>query len=230
MRKLVFIIILIVFSTIFYYSTRQDENFLIEKGVITVKKIINATFTIKDAVDKDALKIPNSEIISESSSNLEFLGSLTSEQLKYWVQDQAKSMNSVQNKTDEVQLRLKAQARTLTPDQLILLKDAATNFSLPINDRILSAYMISLNPTSESSEKLFEVAKTEVPDLGPIRPHTEAEIRHTQELAIRYMQIDELFQRAKIDANARDKLKLLSFEASSEQVRSYAKKRLQELK
>ena len=139
-------------------------------------------------------------------------------------------MNSTNKDTEIEQIKLQAQAQTLLPQQLAVLKDLAIDSRLPINERIFSAYLIVLNQAEQSQESLFNVAKTEVPDFGPIHPHSESELRHTQELAIRYMQVDELFQRAKTDANALDKLKLLTKEAQSAQVRSYAEKKIKELK
>lgn len=160
----------------------------------------------------------------------ESLHELKTEELKKWVAEEARAMNTTNKDTESLQIKLQAQAQTLVPQQLAVLKDLAIDSKLPINDRIFSAYLIVLNHSGQSQESLFNVAKAEVPDLGPILPHSEAELKHTQELAIRYMQVDELFERAKTDANALDKLKLLVQEAQSAQVRSYAEKKLKELK
>ncbi|MEQ1722831.1 MAG: hypothetical protein ABL930_06615 [Pseudobdellovibrio sp.] len=164
---------------------------------------------------------------TNSKANLQ---NFNAEQLQNWVKIEARRMDSTKNNTQEKQIELRAQAQTLAASQIKKLKELAVNMDLPINDRILSAYLISLNTSGTSQEALFDVAKTEVPDFGPILPHSEAELRHTQETAIRYMQIDELFQRAKTDANALDNLKLLSQEAESAQVRSYADKKYKEAK
>ncbi len=153
-----------------------------------------------------------------------------SEQLQNWVKNEARKLDSTNNNTGEKQIELRAQAQILSAPQIKQLLELAVNSKLAINDRILSAYLISLNTSEQSQEALLDVAKTEIPDFGPTLPHSEAELRHTQETAIRYMQIDELFKRAKTDARALDKLKLLSQEAESAQIRSYADKKHKEAK
>lgn len=168
--------------------------------------------------------------VSVDQNSKESLHEMKSEELKKWVAIEARAMNSTNKETEIEQIKLQAQAQTLLPQQLAVLKDLAIDSRLPINDRIFSAYLIVLNQAEQSQVFLFNVAKAEVPDSGPMHPHSESEIKHTQELAIRYMQVDELFERAKTDTNALDKLKLLAQEAQSAQVRSYAEKKLKELK
>lgn len=237
MRKLIFIILLVGFSAIYYYSTDsavlQDKNSVFKNSPKN-SIVQQAIFDIKNMV-KNSTVFQDETSIETSTANQDqnlpiSLQNLATEELKKWVLSESNSMNSAYNNTEEKQIKLKAQAQTLGSEQIETLKELATNSSLPINERILSAYLISLNSAAASLQSLYDVAKSEVPDVGPIVPHSEAELRHTQELAIRYMQIDELFVRAKTDANAKDKLKLLLQLASSEQVRSYAQKKLVELK
>ena len=235
MRKLIFIILIVSFSVYYYYSNSKN------KDSYEYKLISNLIEMVKKATPLSQNKsAAQSNVQSDSQSassdspihkNLnESLHEFTLQELIKWVATEANSLNSTTNNTDEKQIKLKAQALTLNSDQLAALNTMATNTDLPINDRILSAYLISLNTSDASQEQLFNVAKKLIPDLGPIIPHSEAELKHSQELAIRYMQVDELFQRAKTDANALHKLKLLSQEAESAQVRSYADKKLKELK
>lgn len=236
MRKLIFIILLVGFSAIYYYSTLQDENSIVQKTISDVKNMVkNSTVFKKDTDTNKHGSMATTSIAATSSeasgdSAMVSLQSLTTEELKKWISSESNSMNSAYNNTEEKQIKLKAQAQTIAPEQFETLKEMAIYSGLPINERILSAYLISLSSAAPSLQNLYDVAKSEVPDVGPIVPHSEAELKHTQELAIRYMQIDELFERAKIDANAKDKLKLLVQTASSEQVRNYAQKKLQELK
>jgi|GEM_PF-4194026 len=233
MRKFIFIVILFSLFAV-YYSTQNTEhtnnqnyiknsakNNIIQQAIFDVKKMVkNSTdFLIKPSIAE-----------GESEDVIRALQNLTSdEEFKTWITTESRAMNLASNNTDIKQIQLKAQAQKLETKQIKILKEIAINSSLPINERILSAYLISLNPAEFSQQSLYDIAQTEVPDTGPILPHTESEIKRTQELAIRYMQIDELFQRAKTDSNALDKLKLLVDSASSEQVRSYAQKKLKEL-
>lgn len=237
MRKLVFIILIVIFSAIYYYSNTLNDGSVVHNTVSKLGLLIkNSTPLTADKLNKPSEEpFSEPEGLSQNSANQVTtkntnLQELAPDELKKWIEVESRAMNSTKNESDEQQIRLRAQAQALLPQQLAILKDLAVNSGEAINERILSAYMISLNPSAQSQEALFNVAGTAVPDLGPILPHSEAELKHTQELALRYMQVDELFQRAKTDANARDKLKLLVLEAHSAQVRSYAEKRLKELK
>ncbi|MEK6628498.1 MAG: hypothetical protein AABY53_07720 [Bdellovibrionota bacterium] len=231
MRKLIFIILLVGFSAIYYYSTLQDESSIVQKTIADVKNMVkNSTVFKKDTDSKKHDSVDRTSDKGLDDSSAVSLQSMDTEELKKWISSESNSMNSVYNKTEEIQIKLKAQAQTLSPEQFETLKSLALYSGLPINERILSAYLITLSSAAPSLNSLYDIAKSEVPDVGPIVPHSEAELRHTQELAIRYMLIDELFERAKTDANAQDKLKLLVQTASSEQVRNYAQKKLQELK
>ncbi|MBY0554835.1 hypothetical protein K2P97_09920 [bacterium] len=233
MRRVIFIILLVSFTAIYYFSTSHDENSVINQTVDSVRKVINNSTNLSPAPQSDQTGSQNASSDS-TSADVEFqadnLQTYNAQQLQTWVQKEASSMNSTNNNTDEKLIQLKAQAQTLTAPQIKSLKERAVNSSLPINERIFSAYLISLNPTEQSLESLFEVAKTEIPNNGALLPHSEAELKNSQETAIRYMQIDELFQRAKTDPNAYDKIKLLAQEAQSAQVRSYADRKLKELK
>lgn len=233
MRRVIFIILLVSFTAIYYFSTSHDENSVMNQTIASVKNVINNSTNMVSAAKSDQTGLQNASTDS-SAAAVEFqadnLQTYNTEQLQTWVQREASSMNSTKNNTEEKLIQLKAQALTLTAPQIKTLQEKAVNFSLPINERIFSAYLISLNPSEQSLESLFDVAKTEIPNNGALLPHSEAELKNAQETAIRYMQIDELFQRAKTDSNALDKLKLLAVEAQSAQVRSYAERKLKELK
>lgn len=226
MRKLILALLIVLFSAIYYFSNSGNSNVVknsVSDFTALIKKSTNTKQEITHAPENTDGGLPAIE--GELG-----LGGLAPEALKQWLNSESSALNSTQNNTEEQQLRFKAQALTLLPAQLQILRDFAVEPNGPINNRILSAYMITLNTSAESRDSLFDVAKSDLPDNGPILPHSEAEPKHTQELALRYMQIDELFERAKTDANARDKLKLLINEAQSAQVRSYAEKKLKLLK
>lgn len=168
-----------------------------------------------------------SDVVDTGSDNLAVLNPA---QLKNWVEADSKSMNSVNHNTDEVAVRLKAQARTLLPEQLPILSEMASDINFPANSRMLSAYVLTLTDQPQAIENMKDLASKALPDFGPVLPHSEAELRRAQELALRYMQVDEIAERAKTDANARDNLILLSKSAESEEVRAYALRKLKNLK
>jgi hypothetical protein len=233
MRKIILIILLVSFTALYYFYKPHDDNLSFNNTISSVKKMFKNSTNTTSLVAIDQLGNQNA---SSNTGNPDSINSkanfqnFNSEQLQNWVKNEARALDSTNNNTREKQIELRAQAQTLSAPQIIMLQELAVNSKLAINDRILSAYIISLNASELSQEALFEVAKAQVPDFGPTLPHSEAELRHTQETAIRYMQIDELFQRSKTDTKALDKLKLLSQEAESAQIRSYAEKKYQEAK
>ena len=168
-----------------------------------------------------------SDAVDMGSDDLSLLNPV---QLKTWVEKDSTSMNSADHNTEVVAVRLKAQARTLLPEQLPLLSQMATDFNFPANARVLSAYVLTLTELPQTIENMKDLASKALPDFGPILPHSEAELRRGQELALRYMQVDEIAERAKTDSNARDNLILLSKNAESEEVRAYALRKLKSLK
>lgn len=229
MRKYLYIIPIVLFSAIYYYTNVKQESSVVKTSVAKITSMIKNSTVASSDTGSPSETPPSKDSFAANPTQTE-LRSFSPHELRQWVQRQSASMNSTDNNTEEQQILLRAQAQTLLPEQLPVLSEIAINTKMPINERIFSAFLITMNSAPQAQEALFEGAKTEVPDFGPVNPHSEAELRHTQELAIRYMQIDELFERAKTNTNARDKLKLLITEAQSAQVRSYAEKRLRELK
>lgn len=237
MRKLIFIALLVClvgFSAIYYYATLRDENSSVQKAIQVVKKMVNNSTVLQKQRDTSVSNgipgVPQTALEKKSQGPYVSLENLTFEELKKWVATESRAIDSVNNKSEEILVLLKAQAQTLGLKQLEILKILATDSRLAITDRIFSAYLLSLNSTNQSQQALYDVAISEIPNTGSLSPHSEDELKHTQELAIRYMQIDELFLRAKTEANAFDKLKLLVQTAASERVRSYAQKKILELK
>lgn len=232
MRKLIFIILILSFTALYFYSVSSTEKpsgdhfdeTLVNQTLSSVKKMFNKSTSASQ--DTSSSQNANSTAAVHETS----LEELNAAQLKQWVSRESMSLNSTNNNTEELQIGLRAQAKTLRLEQLQSLKNIALSISEPVNERIFSAYLLSLSSVEGSQSQLYDVAQAAVPDFGPVLPHSESELRHSQELAIRYMNIDELFERAKTDTNARDKLKLLSERAESTQVRSYAERKLKELK
>lgn len=195
-----------------------------------IKKMSNYSSNLNNLIKSQTGELSSDGGLSSNSELGEKHEVMTTEQLQTWLKQESISLNSTNNRTQEQQILLNAKAGGLNSEQLKKVSEWALNIHLSINERILAAYMLGLNQSEASVDSIFEVAKAEVPDLGPISPHSEAELRHTQETAIRFMQIDELFRRAKTDSKALDKLMLLTQDAQSEQVREYAQKKLKELK
>lgn len=233
MRRITFIILVIAFSSIYYLSTKEDSTSVVNQTIQQVKNMVNKASLAKsssgDGLEKQQ-NTSNGTKSDEVDTNSDNLALLNPAQLKNWVEQDSKSMNSVDHNTEEVAVRLKAQARTLLPEQLPLLSQMATDINFPANSRMLSAYVLTLTDQPQAIENMKDLASKALPDFGPVLPHSEAELRRAQELALRYMQVDEIAERAKTDANARDNLILLSTSAESAEVRAYALRKLKSLK
>ena len=222
MRKVAFIIIVLCISAIYYFSISKGEQSIVQQGFLKIQKMVkNSTSAPAPAV------LTTTAVSNDSTQNLE---TLNTQDLKTWINTEARAMDSTANNTDEALVKIKAQARSISHGQLVELTQLALNPQQPANSRIFAAYLLNLSELPESQSAMFALAKSALPDTGPVVPHSEAEVKHGQELAIRYMQVDELFNRAKSDPDALDKLKALAGEADSERVRTYSQKKLQELK
>lgn len=222
MRKWIFIIIVLL-SAIYYFAQSDLAPAVVRQRVSVLKNMV------KNSPAKPVLPVSPSSAAAEPASGSQSLQNYSREELGQWIKAQARALDSTTN-SDESQIRIKAQARTLNPIQLPYLMELALNLSEPANERIFSAYLLTMSDLPESLKAMYEIAAKELPELGPINPHSAAEVHHAEELALRYMQIDELFHRATTDANALKNLRLLGQGPAPERVRTYAQKKLQELK
>lgn len=232
MRRLIFISLIILFCAIYYYSTSHDENGVAVKGLKLTQNLVNkVTNTLKGEDGNSSLQqtASTSETALVQVRENTTLDQMNEEQLATWINQEAPRLDSTRNNTAETEVRLQALARTLTSIQTKALKSFAINSSLPINNRIMSAYILTLAPENVSSDMMVDIAQEGLPDHGPVLPHSEAELKRSQELAIRYMQVDELASRAKTNADDMNKLRLLSQTAVAPEVRDYASKRLKDI-
>jgi hypothetical protein len=225
------IIILIGILFIYWFLNQNDSQSMQKKISNHVKQVLKIQSNPKspffggNTFEENNAK-PNSNLSSEEI----VLSQLNENQLKNWILLQSEGMDSTDHDTEEVDLKLRAQAKTIRSEQLPHIISLAIDFHAPANARILSGYLLALTQTSESTKFMKILAEQALPDLGPILPHSESELRRSHELALRYMQVDELSERAKTDSNARDNLFLLSQSAKAEEVRKYAASKLKSLK
>ncbi len=234
MRRLMFISLLIAFSAIYYFSVSQDENSIAVKSVKMAQNLVNKVTTkdlAKASVEtaKPAASTDLTTIVENGTPDELSIGDLNPADLDEWIENESTSLDSTHNKTANVEIRMKAQARTLRPEQLKELQIITLDSERSINSRILSGYLVSLATDSVAVQTLTEIAGTPLPPLGPPIPHSEDEVKRGQELAIRYSEVDELWERAKADANALKSLKQLAQAAPEPAVRKYAAGRLKEL-
>lgn len=234
MRRLVFISLLIAFCAIYYYSTSHDENSIAVKSVKMAQNLVNKVTNSTSIKSSDDPTMPAASTTSVTVSGTEGsteinIGDLNATDLDEWIENESTSLDSLQNKTQNVEVRMKAQARTLRPEQLKELQIIALDSTRGINSRILSGYLVTLAPDPAAVQAQVEIAASALPPLGPPLPHSEDELKRSQELAIRYVPVDELYERAKTDAEARKALKQLSQTALEPAVRKHAADLLKDL-
>lgn len=164
-----------------------------------------------------------------NSVPLEDVQSLTEVEFKKWIQNESKTLNYPSVDAGKKQIQMKAVAQSLKPLQLKQLTELALNVAADANARIFSAYLLTQNSASENQTFLSDIAKKALPDLGPMSAHSVAEVKRGQELALRYMAIDELFIRAKTNPQALAEMQRLGSEAESVEVRNYVQRKLAEL-
>ena len=227
MRRLVFLSLLIAFCAIYYYSVSQDENSVAVKSVKMAQNLVNKVTNTESTKSSDesvkpAASTDLSVAVDKVTPDELNIGDLNPADLAEWIENESTSLDSTHNNTANVEIRMRAQARTLKPEQLKELQIMAVDSERDVNSRILAGYLVTLNQDAAALQAQYEIAATALPDLGPAIPHSEAELKRSQELAIRYVQVDELFERAKTDTKALSDLKQLSQKALAPEVRKYA--------
>lgn len=156
--------------------------------------------------------------------------------IENYVREESKKLDIAQSPAREKQIEMTAMARQLTVEQSAHLSLILKDLDRPVNERILSAYLLSLSPALFAQKDLNEFASADLPNFGPATPHSEAEIRRNQELALRFMAIDRLSDLARDPATAKaareevlNQLRTHATQNPNEQLRKYAQSTLDEL-
>ncbi len=228
-NKIIYICLsFLVLSALIFFLFSENTTTPASKQKSVFQKVLNVINSEK--IENDPPPISADNVASNSNiENADTYLPTDIPKLQEWLEKEAPKLDNLNNNTEETEIKLRALVQALNIEQKQYLVQASLDTKLPINQRLLSAYMNTLNDSDSSLDQLQEIAQRELPDVGEVRPHTEAEVRYGQEMAIRYMQVDELARRAKTDANAYNKLKLLSQSSELKQIRDYAARRLKDL-
>lgn len=152
------------------------------------------------------------------------------QRLQAWLAAEAKNLDQPHVDTKQKDLELKKMIENFSEDEKKLVLNSSLDAKRPANERILSTYLLVLDQSQSSLGSLSEVASKALPDFGPVTAHSEAEIRRGQELAVRYMAIDELAKRAANFPEALETLKNIVNSAESAEIRGYAQRVLKQIK
>jgi hypothetical protein len=150
--------------------------------------------------------------------------------LQNWVLAESKNLNQPHVDTKQKDLELKKTIENLSDLEKKVILQISLDTRKTANERILAAYMLVLDQSQQSPDNLTELANKSLPEFGPVTAHSESEIRRGQELAVRYMAVDELFKRAPSNREAFDAVKKIAQTADSAEVRSYAQRKLDEIR
>lgn len=152
------------------------------------------------------------------------------QKLQVFIATEAKNLDQPHVDTKQKDLELKKRVENFSEDEKKLVLITAHDTHKAANERILAAYMLVLDQSQSSLENLNQLASKALPDFGSVTAHSEAEIRRGQELAVRYMAVDELAKRALNDPQALETLKGLANSGESAEIRGYAQRVLKQIK
>lgn len=150
------------------------------------------------------------------------------EQFTAWLKTESTFLD--RNSADAFQREpiLKEQAALFTSENIRFLRATATDSSVTANERILSAYLLTIG-TDNSVLALQEIAQTPYSLPNPQPAHSIGETTLMQEKSIRVMAIDELFNRFETGFLTQQQLNNFIQKIPDAALKQYALKRLSEL-
>lgn len=231
MRKLdskIIVVLVLVFSGALYFFMRSENALGPEEQKDS--SIGPMTTEVKNPT---AGVVSTSEAVSSKEAVLQDQTSTQPhdfESIQTWLNQESKNLDQPHVDTKQKDLELKNKVENFSDAEKKFILELAHNTQKSANERILAAYMLVLDQSRASFENLENMASKALPDFGPVNAHSEAEVRRGQELAVRYMAIDEFVKRASVSPEALESLKKLAGTAESAEVRDYARKKLQEIK
>lgn len=226
MRKLVPVILIFILVGVLYFFQGRSPTASTQSESV---KINTSVYNTKKTASTDSEKQGNP--VSYDQTNAPILNADSAKhQLSSWVLTESKNLNQIRIDTKQKDLELKNKVENFSDADKTILTELALDISKTVNERILASYMLKLDQTKSSEENLLKLGQKALPDFGPVTAHSEAEIRRGQELAVRYMAVDELAERASHSVEALGALKKLATEAESAEIRGYAQRKLKELK
>lgn len=182
------------------------------EGKINAEVNIQQNNTVESTDDSESHRPPTSDV-----------------GLKRWIQQESKKLDLKDRNPQDTEKRLRLFAGQLRQNQLEQLLSTALNTTAPANEKVLSTYLMTLNSTEDSSENMKKISLEKLSISGDVQPHTVDEVKRGQELALKYMAIDELAQRARKNVADYNRLVSIANSAPDREVRDYAERKLKEI-
>lgn len=222
MRKLISVIAIFLVVGILYFFNKQSP---------TLSNDLNPESKTNHGSQSSPFpKKLNPNGLANTDATVAKAALATAPELQKWILSESVKLNDPHVDTKQKELELKKLVENFSVIEKKVVLDTAVDIKRTANERILAIYILTLDLSAGSESNLSKIAQKALPDFGPVNAHSEAEIRRGQELAGRYMALDELAKRAKSSPEALELIKKLAGEAESAEVRSYAQRILKEMK
>lgn len=148
-------------------------------------------------------------------------------QFQRWIQEEAKSLDSLNVNGDEKQAQIRRVVSKITPGQAAQLRQTVMHPQAKTREKILSAYILvegGLN-TREELQKAISAHLTQ--KGGEV--HSEDEMNGVREKSLRIMMIDGLFAQAQSDIKARESLAKAIVDSEDPYIKAYAQEKYDQL-
>lgn len=229
MRKLIPVILILVVAGALYFflgpSTKKTSN-----ESLTNESASNINSTGPMGGGAATLSASQDQTPTAASAQSAQNSDPAVAKIQTWILTESKNLNQPHVDTKQKDLELKKMIENFSEAEKKIILNTAHDTNKTANERILAAYMMVLDQSQKSEENLLNLAQKALPDFGPVTAHSEAEIRRGQELAVRFMSVDELAKRASNNPEALEALKKLASSAESAEIRGYAQRLLKEIK
>ncbi len=149
-------------------------------------------------------------------------------EVEIWVQTEAAKMDTTTYDSAREESVLRQRAQSLSFAEIQTFKVIALDKNRTANERIFSAYMLSMT-SNQGLSAIQDLAKAPLSNPGEKTPHSLEETQDMHEKALRRMGIDELFNRAQRDPSYVPELAKEIEQISVPELKAYAQERFQQL-
>ena len=224
-KKYIIPLVLLFFSVIYFINSSSSSDLSTDFADPSGKKSWNQS--LKAFFKSD---VTSADITSADTSKKEAVVPTIREDLKKWVQGQSEQLEKPVKDSEAFKKQIELQMASLNFFEIKYIQNIVLDASQPMNKRIFSNYALTLLPVEPQIKVSEELVMAPLSVTENIKPHSEEEIRRGQELALKYMHIDRLFDLAqKGDDLALESLKKLESALTDEALRSYAQRKLKEI-
>ena len=154
---------------------------------------------------------------------------LKTAQLKHWLKKESLAVDHPSINTENKIQYLTSKAKDLTKMESQFLVQSALSSSTSANEKLLAVYLLTLGRLTTLNQivSFISAPMDQIPQFDG--DHGPGQTKRVQESALRIMAIDNLYELAKTDSNAYQKLIDLVSTISDPVLQKYAKNKLQQI-